>query len=85
MKVEILGIVATIIVCLFGSGGVVMWVLNRWASKKDAGLKEIKEGIRIGLENDSVIFNALRKNNINGESEIQEKKMNEYFRKSFIK
>lgn len=85
MKIEIWGIVATIIVCLFGSGGVVMWVLNRWASKKDAGLKEIKEGIRLGLENDAVIFKALRYHKINGESEAQEVKMNNYFRKSFIK
>lgn len=85
MKVEIWSIVATIIVCLFGSGGVVMWFLNRWASKKDAGLNEIKEGIRLGLENDAVIFKALRDHKINGESEAQEVKMNNYFRKSFIK
>jgi len=85
MKVEVLTIILTIISCLLGSGGVVMWCLNRWAAKKDAGLKEIKEGIRLGLENDAVIFKALRDHKINGESEAQEVKMNEYFRKSFIK
>lgn len=45
----------------------------------------VSEGLKIGLENDAVIFNALRKNNINGESEIQEQKMNEFFRKQFTK
>lgn len=61
-----------------------MWVLNRWASKKDAGLQDIKEGIKLGLENDAVIFKALRSHQINGESEAQEEKMNEFFRKSYI-
>ncbi len=85
MKTEIFTIVGTIAACLFGSGGIVMWVLDRWAAKKDAGLKEIKEGIRLSLENDAVIFKALRDHKINGESEAQEEKMNDYFRKSFIK
>jgi len=62
-----------------------MWGLDRYARRKDNHMDEIKEGIKLGLENDAVIFNALRKNNINGESEAQEKKMNEYFRKAFIK
>lgn len=82
---DIVMAITTIVCCLFGSGGIVMWSLERYARKKDERIDEIKEGIRIGLENDSVIFNALRKNNINGESEAQEKKMNEYFRKAFIK
>lgn len=34
---------------------------------------------RRGLENDVVIFNALRHGKINGESEKQEEKMREYF------
>jgi len=76
---------STIAVCLFGSGGIVMWFLNRYVSKKDNQMEEIKEGIRIGLENDSVIFKALREHQINGESEKQEEKMNTYFRRSFIK
>jgi hypothetical protein len=39
----------------------------------------IAEGLTYGLENDAVIFRAFRKNAINGESEIQEEKMREYF------
>jgi hypothetical protein len=52
------------------------------------GLERVKkaisclgEGLSIGLDNDRVIFEALRKHAINGESEAQEKKMDEYFRK----
>ena len=36
-------------------------------------------GLNIGLKNDKVIFKAFRENCINGESEIQEKIMDEYF------
>lgn len=75
----------TILCCLFGSGGIVMWSLERFAKRRDNHMDEIKEGIKLGLENDAVIFKALRENKINGESETQETKMNEYFRKSFIK
>ncbi|MEA5032300.1 MAG: hypothetical protein VB025_09150 [Sphaerochaeta sp.] len=39
----------------------------------------IAEGLTYGLENDAVIFNAFRKNSINGESEVQEQKMRDYF------
>jgi len=48
-------------------------------------MDEIIEGIKLGLENDAVIFKALREHQINGESEQQEEKMNAYFRRSFIK
>lgn len=77
--------IVTIICCLFGSGGLVMWGLERFAHRKDCHMDEIKEGIKLGLENDAVIFKALREHKINGESETQEEKMNEYFRKSFMK
>lgn len=77
--------VVTVISCLFGSGGIVMWFLNRYAKHRDDRIEEIKEGIRLGLENDAVIFKALREHQINGDSEKQEDKMNTYFRKSFIK
>ena len=82
---EIAIAITTVVCCLFGSGGIVMWGLERYARRKDSHMDEIKEGIKLGLENDAVIFNALRKHNINGESEAQEKKMNDYFRKAFIK
>jgi hypothetical protein len=77
--------VVTIAVCLFSSGGIVMWFLNRFAEKRNRRMDEIIEGIRLGLENDAVIFKALREHQINGESEQQEEKMNAYFRRSFIK
>ena len=82
---NIITAIVTVICCLFGSGGIVMWFLNRYADRKDSQMDEIKEGIRLGLENDAVIFKALREHQINGESEMQEEKMNCYFRKSFIK
>lgn len=37
-------------------------------------------GTVLSLENDQVIFNALRNNHINGESETQEKKLNAYYK-----
>jgi len=39
----------------------------------------IGDGLNIGLRNDKVIFEALRKNSINGESERQEQIMDDYF------
>ena len=42
-------------------------------------LDRLGAGLNIGLKNDRVIFNAFRKNAINGESEAQEKVMDDYF------
>ncbi len=85
-------LIATLAVCLFGSGGIVLWLLNRLAKKSDERLgyaKDLKEikgtigkiqmGLVMALENDKVIFKSLRTHEINGESEQQEKKMDEYF------
>ena len=82
----------TILVCLFGSGGIVLWFLDRVAKKHDAkdttakDLREIKENIKtlqrgliMCLENDGVVFNALKTHQINGDSEKQEAKMKAYF------
>jgi hypothetical protein len=87
-----LTLVATISVCLFGSGGIVLWLLNRMAKRSDdrlgyaKDLREIKSiigaiqmGLVMALENDKVIFKSLRTHEINGESEEQEAKMDEYF------
>jgi len=60
-----------------GTVTVVTSILSRLGNKKY--LDKIAEGTKLGLENDIVIFDALRRNKINGESEIQERKMNEYF------
>lgn len=85
MNIELIKVIGTIIVSLCGSGGLIMWFLNRYVSKREDRMDRIEEGIRLGLENDAVIFKALREHKINGESEAQEEKMNTYFRKSFIK
>lgn len=42
-------------------------------------MKAIQEGLIMTLENDKVIFKALRTHEINGESEEQERKMDSYF------
>ena len=90
-------VIVTVVLCLFGSGGIVLWFLNRVAKKNDARdelskdvayikkkIAVIQEGMIICLENDCVIFKALKTHQINGDSEKQEKKMNDYFL-SFIK
>ena len=82
----------TIFVCLFGSGGIAVWLLNRMAKVADEkssvakDIREIKEtliklqeGLTMALENDLVIFKALRTHEINGESGEQEEKMKKYF------
>ena len=47
-------------------------------------LKQVKDhevkGIMLGLENDAVIFEALKTHHINGESEAQKQKMDAYFK-----
>ena len=52
---------------------------SAWNSEK--AISRLGEGLSIGLDNDRAIFKAFRKHAINGESEAQEKKMDEYFRK----
>lgn len=84
--------IITIVLCLFGSGGIAVWLLNRLAKVQDdkssfsKDIREIKEtliklqeGLTMALENDLVIFKALRTHEINGESEEQEEKMKKYF------
>lgn len=92
MSKELVTMLSTLICCFFGSGGVVLWFLNRTAKRLDekdairsdireikSAMKEIERGLVMALENDKVIFNALRNHEINGESEKQEKKMDDYF------
>lgn len=47
-------------------------------------VNRIAKGMDIALKNDQVIFNALRKNQINGESEVQDKIMEDYFRECAV-
>jgi hypothetical protein len=44
----------------------------------------IAAGLNIGLKNDQVIFDAFRKNAINGESELQDRVMDDYFRECTV-
>ena len=87
-----LTLIGTLSVCVFGSGGIVIWFLNRAANKNDEkhscekGIRDIKDtlhvvqaGLVMALENDKVIFKSLRTHEINGESEEQEQKMDDYF------
>ena len=85
-------LIAAIAACLFGSGGLVIWLVDRNAKKRDGrdsgrkdlmeikqGLGKLQDGLTMALENDRVIFRALRTHEINGESEEQERKMDKYF------
>lgn len=53
-------------------------------SESISDLKQLKDhevkGIMLGLENDAVIFEALKNHHINGESEAQKEKMDAYFK-----
>lgn len=66
-----------------GVVAVLVTAINKWGDKKNikCAINRIAEGLNIGLENDRVIFRAFRENKINGESEAQERKMDDYFRK----
>lgn len=87
-----LNLINTLLISVFGSGGVLIWVLNHISKKqdlKDTNCDDIKiikeqlvflqEGLVMALENDKVIFKALRSHEINGDSESQEEKMDNYF------
>lgn len=78
--VAIIGLAAS----LFGAGGIVMHFINKKEENDKKEWARVLKGIKIGLENDAVIFKALRDHHINGESEKQEEKMNAYFRESFL-
>lgn len=97
MNSQVYTLIGTIIACLFGSGGIVIWFLNRVARNleiKDKAysdieeikksLKTVEDGLVMALENDKVIFKALRNHEINGESEAQEEKMDQYFLSLFL-
>lgn len=70
----------------FASGGIIMYFIRKNDRVADLETKfdRLSEGIELGLENDTVIFKALREGHINGESERQEKKMNEFFFKKSL-
>jgi hypothetical protein len=68
---------------ILGGGGIGLYLLKRKDTVVDLcqRVDRLAEGLRIGLENDVVIFEALRKKDINGNSKEQERKMQAYFAK----
>ena len=81
MVLEIIKLLVTVLSACLTSGGVVMYVLKKHdrISVIEEKLDYMGKGINLGLENDVVIFEALRKGHINGESERQEAKLHKYF------
>ncbi|MFA5453477.1 MAG: hypothetical protein WC248_07880 [Candidatus Methanomethylophilaceae archaeon] len=67
-----------VVALVTATASIITSIINKFGTKKF--LDHIAEGLKLGLENDIVIFQAFRRNAINGESEAQEKKMNDYFR-----
>ena len=78
--IAVIGLLGTVL----SSGGVVMFFLNRREQKAEKRDQKVLNGLRILMENDAVIFKALREHKINGESEHQEEKMNKFFREMFV-
>lgn len=75
---------SVLVAIITGGMAIIMTVINKFGDKKKItdAISCIAKGTKIGLENDKVIFKALREHNINGESEHQERKMEEYFLQS---
>lgn len=69
---------------VLGSGGIVTHFIEKNEKKAEKRENKIYGALKLSLENDIVIFNALRNNKINGESEEQEKKMMTFLKESFI-
>ena len=78
---EIIKLIGIAFSASFASGGIVMHYIRKNDRVSDLEVKfdRLTEGIELGLENDSVIFKALREGHINGDSEAQERKMNDFF------
>lgn len=85
--VEIIKLVAVVLTASLASGGLIMYYIKKHDRVSDLEKKfdRLTEGVQLGLENDIVIFKALRQGHINGESEAQEKRLNEYFFKCATK
>ena len=69
---------------VLGSGGIVTHFIEKNEKRAEKRENKIYNALKLSLENDIVIFNALRNNKINGESEEQEKKMLAFLKESFI-
>lgn len=78
---EILKLIGVAISAILASSGIAMYYIKKHdrMAQIEKKFDRLSEGMELGLENDIVIFNALRKGHINGESERQEEKMRDYF------
>lgn len=83
---EIFKLIGIAVTASMASSGIVMYYVKKHdrVSEIEKKFDRVTEGITLLLENDKVIFEALRKGHINGESEKQEHKMNEYFFKNSV-
>jgi hypothetical protein len=81
MLSEIINLIGIAITASFTSSGVVMYYIKKHDRVADLERKfdRLSEGIELSLEDDIVIFKALRQGHINGESEAQESKLNDFF------
>lgn len=81
VTIEILKLVGIALSASLASSGIVMYYIKKHdrVAQIEKKFDRLSEGMELGLENDVVIFNALRNGHINGESEKQEEKMREYF------
>ena len=79
--VEMIKLLGIALSAAFGSGGLIIQYIKKHdrLAEIESKFDRLSEGMELGLENDVVIFNALRHGKINGESEKQEEKMREYF------
>ena len=79
--IEVITLIAVVATASLTSGGVVMHFLKKHDRVRELEKKfdRLSEGVQLGLENDIVIFKALRIGHINGESEEQERKLQQYF------
>lgn len=81
ITIEIFKLVGIALSASLASSGIVMYYIKKHdrVAQIEKKFDRLSEGMELGLENDIVIFEALRKGHINGESEKQEEKMREYF------
>lgn len=84
---EVLKLIGIAVSASFASSGIVMYYIKKHdrVSQIEKHFDRLSEGITLSLENDTVIFEAMRKGHINGESEAQEHKMQEYFFRNSVK
>lgn len=84
--IETIKLLAVALGASLTSGGIIMYFIKKHdkVAVLETKFDRLSEGMELGLENDMVIFKALREGHINGESERQEEKMNDFFFKKSL-